>query len=93
MNPAELERLAGEFDAPDYSPRFLKASPEEQRRHDAVLRRAKRRRGRPIVGKGARRIQVSLERTLLAQADELARQRRISRSELIATGLRLALAS
>jgi hypothetical protein len=34
-----------------------------------------------------------VERTLLSQADLLARRQHISRSELIARGLRLALAS
>ena len=90
---AKLERTSAPFDRPNYSPRFGKAPAREQRRHDTALRRAKRRRGRPPLGSPAQRIQVTVERRLLAEADGLARRERISRSELIARGLRLALAS
>ena len=90
---AELEIASSEFDRPDYSPTFRKAPPGEKRRHDLILRRAKRRVGRPMIGGGAERIQVTVERKLLAEADELARRKHVSRSALIAQGLRLALAS
>jgi hypothetical protein len=53
MTKARLEALSVEFDKPDFEPRFLKAPPEEQRRHDRVLRRVKRNRGHAPVGKGA----------------------------------------
>lgn len=59
MTKAQLEALSVEFDKPDFEPRFLKVPPEEQRRHDRVLRRAKLNRGRPPVGKGAERIQIT----------------------------------
>ena len=45
-------------------------------------------RGRPRIGLGAEKIRVSLERELLAKSDQLARRLHISRSELIASGLR-----
>jgi len=93
LTDGRREAAAREFDQPDYQPRFGKAPVPEQRRHDRAIRQAKRRRGRPPIGKGAERIQVSLERSLLAQADDLAEREHISRSELIARGLRLALAS
>lgn len=88
-----LEAAAREFGRPDYKPRFGKAPASEQRRHDAALRQAKRKRGRPAIGAGAKRIQITVEGNLLAEADRFARHQRISRSELIARGLRLALAS
>ena len=45
---------------------------------------AKRGRGRPRVGKGARKISVSLESDLLKRADAAAKKRGMNRSELIA---------
>lgn len=93
LTHAELEAAASEFDGLDYAPRFAEVSLSERRRHDQAIRRAKRKRGRPIVGKGAERIQITVERSLLHAADCFARGQHISRSELIARGLRLALAS
>jgi hypothetical protein len=52
-----------------------------------LLARA-RRRGRPTVGQGAEKIRISLERGLLKEADKAAERMHISRSELIAMGLR-----
>ena len=78
-----------EFDQPDYAPQFKKAPPAEQRRHDLALKRI-RSRGRKT--NAPRRIQVTLEQSLLSQADDLARQQHITRSELVASSLRLALA-
>jgi len=54
--------------------------------------RAKRKRGRPRKGKGAKVISVSLERGLLDRADRLAKELRISRAALVARGLEAALA-
>jgi len=88
---AEVAAAARLFDREDYDPKFLKPPVSEKRRHDAALKRA--RRGRPRVGAGAKRIQITVERNLLAVADRRAHEERISRSELIARGLRLALAS
>ena len=44
---------------------------------------AKRGRGRPKVGKGAKKISISLESELLQKADAMARKRGLNRSELI----------
>lgn len=93
MSVRELEAASREFNRPDYSPRFGKAPATHQRRHDAAIRQAKRMRERHSVSAGALRIQITVERGLLAEADGLARRQRISRSELVARGLRLALAS
>lgn len=49
---------------------------------------AQARRGRPRVGKGAARVQISMERGLLARIDAHARKRRMTRSQLIAEGIR-----
>jgi hypothetical protein len=92
LTDAHLNELSKEFDQPDYMPRFGRAPLGEQRRHDRALLKARRKRGRPTIGEGAERIQITVERTLLAEADHFARGKRISRSELIARGLRMALA-
>ncbi|HEY8750407.1 MAG TPA: hypothetical protein VIM11_20655 [Tepidisphaeraceae bacterium] len=47
---ADLEAKACKFDATDYSPRFAKTPSAERKRHDAAIRRAKRKQGRPPVG-------------------------------------------
>jgi hypothetical protein len=52
---------------------------------------AARKAGRPRVGESSERIAVTVERKLLSEADALADVRGISRAQLIAEGLRLAL--
>jgi len=46
-------------------------------------------RGRPKIGNGSERINITIERDLLARADAIARQRKIGRSEMIASVLKL----
>jgi hypothetical protein len=59
----------------------------------ARLRQARRKgRGRPIIGKGARRVSVSIERTRLKDIDRLARKLGLSRSEFIANAVEKELA-
>jgi hypothetical protein len=55
--------------------------------------RAVAKRGRPRRGAGATVISVSVEQSLLERADLMARRLGITRSELIARGLRAALAA
>jgi len=58
------------------------------RRQKAQHRRARQKVGRPVVGKGAQRITITLERGLLGQVDAFARRNHMSRSAFIATGVR-----
>jgi hypothetical protein len=90
---AELNAASREFDRPDLEPRFRKAPVSEQRHHDAALRRARRKSRGPAMNGGAKRIQITVDGDLLARADIVAQREHITRSELIARGLRLALAS
>jgi len=72
--------------------RFDRESPQGKPRTDAQKtqhRRAKRRAGRPVVGKGAERVTITMERGLLRAADQFARKTNMSRSELIARGIRV----
>ena len=90
MNQMELARATREFDS-EREPKFLTPPKEEKRQHDALLRKIKRRRGRPQIGAGARRVQITVEGSLLNAADRFAQSAGISRSELIAQSLRLAM--
>ncbi len=51
-------------------------------------RRAGLRVGRPTIGRGAKRINISMERSLLESADSFARDREITRAHLIAQSVR-----
>jgi len=46
-----------------------------------------RRRGRPTVGKGSEKINITIERGLLKATDRAAKRQGISRSQIIARGL------
>ena len=43
--------------------------------------------GRPMVGKGAKIVPVSIERELLEMADSFARRHKLKRSQMVANGL------
>jgi hypothetical protein len=63
-------------------------------RHAKVMKRAKgeaKRRGRPTVGLGAASVLVSIERGLLREADNF-RGDQLTRSDMVAAGLRLVMA-
>jgi hypothetical protein len=82
MTTAELREATKEFETGDGGP-ALKPSPQEL----AQLERARQKKpGRPRVGKGARRVSVSIEGQRLKHIDEQARRLGISRSEFIARG-------
>ncbi len=83
---AELATLDREF-----SPAELTPLTAAQR---ASWEQAKKRKpGRPVVGKGAKRVPVTIEGGLLAEADAYAAKHGLKRTQLIAAGLRLAMAN
>jgi hypothetical protein len=71
----DLELIADEFGEPDAPAR-------------RALSRAKRKRGRPRRGRGAKVISVTVEKSLLTKTDRLARKLRVSRANLVERGLR-----
>jgi hypothetical protein len=79
MTAAELAEATKEFDAPFV---FERARPMS-RAEKADER--KLRRGRPKIGKGAKKISISLEGGLLQKTDALAKKTGVNRSELIAS--------
>jgi hypothetical protein len=89
LTGAQLARAVAEFDQELVADTFGTPSAEASAR----WRRAKRSRGRPKRGRGAKVISVSVERTLLERSDALARQMDVTRAELIARGLKAMLAA
>ncbi|HZZ29858.1 MAG TPA: hypothetical protein VFE46_17815 [Pirellulales bacterium] len=83
MNARELAEATAEFDQEIAESRLRPLSSEMRQRWN----RFKRKRGRPIVGKGAQVISVSVEKGLLTKADQLAKKLKISRAKLISKGL------
>ena len=84
MNTRELEEATREFDKEFVADHARPLNPAERRMHRKA---AKRGRGRPRVGKGAVRVDITLERDLLSRADALASSRKIGRSEMVALAL------
>jgi hypothetical protein len=85
MNAAELAQATKEFDKEFVADTFSPLSAIGRAAHS---RAAKRGVGRPKNGKGSEKIHVTIERTLLKEADAAARREEISRSELIARALK-----
>jgi hypothetical protein len=85
MTAAELAEATKEYDLPGTINRTRPMSPAER----AEERKARHAGGRPPVGRGSERINITIERGLLAQADAMARRQKIGRSELIARSLQL----
>ena len=89
MNAKELSKATEPFDKPFIveQSRPLTAAERDQ------WARVRRKRGRPKVGKGFKRVSLSLEQGLLRRVTNLAKKRRISRSRLVALVLTEALAA
>jgi hypothetical protein len=87
MTTKELAEATKQFDAPFVADQSRPLTPAEREQ----WRRVKRKRGRPKVGKGCKRVSVSLEQELLKRATTLAKKRHLSRSKLFAQLLERAL--
>ena len=83
MTTAELREATKEFDREFIGESFGPPT-AEQRTQD---RRARRKRGRPRNGSGAKTISVTVEKKLLAQTDRLAKKLNVPRAVLVARGL------
>ena len=88
MNADELAEATKQFDAPFVVDKSHPLTPSERKR----WRSLKKKRGRPKVGRGFKRISVSIERGLLERVNALARKRRVNRSKLLALVLEAAIA-
>jgi len=83
MTARQLAEATAQFDEEMVMDRSRELTPAERSR----WQRARRKPGRPKVGKGVRVISVSLEKRLLGRADRLARKLQVPRTQLIALGL------
>jgi len=84
MNAAELAAATAKYDRPFGGwDEFKPLTPADRRLHQQA-----RRRGRPKVGRGAKRVMITVEMGLLKAADDYARRIGMSRSELVASGIR-----
>jgi hypothetical protein len=88
MNAKELARATREYDRP-WTGKGLPGKPLTAA--DRATHRRSGLGGRPRVGEGAKIVPISIERGLLRQADAFAKRHRLSRSQLLAEGLRLAM--
>jgi len=90
---AERERIYQELERTPTAELIAQSKPLS--RADAALHRQIRRRGRgrPKIGKGSKLVAVTLELGLLEQADRFAKRNKMKRSEMIAQGLALLMAT
>jgi hypothetical protein len=87
MTADELAEATAEFDREFIADEF--GPPDAAAR--ARWARAKRRAGRPIRGRGAKPISVTVELGILKRTDRLAKKLKVSRAQLIERGLRTVL--
>jgi hypothetical protein len=83
MKPKELAEATKTFDEQFVIDDSRPLNPLER----AQWNRARRKRGRPKVGQGFKRVSVSLEQGLLDRVTAFAKKGRISRSALVARAL------
>ena len=83
MSKAELDKLGEEAEAVMYED--TRPVSADSRR---TLARAANKGGRPRIGAGAQRINITVERGLLKQVDAFAHKIGVTRAALVAEGLR-----
>jgi len=80
MTARELADATKQFDEPLVVDRSRPPTPKEREQ----WKRVKRKRGRPKVGHGCKRVSISVEKDLLKRITAYARKRQMSRSGLVA---------
>jgi len=88
MSKTQLDRLGAAAERVAYRTTHP-LRPQDRR----ALARAAHRAGRPRIGAGAQRINITVEHTLLSHADAYARKHGLSRAALVAEGLMRVLAA
>ena len=83
LEARELDKEVAKFDQEFIGETASPLTPEERSRDQ----RAKRKRGRPQIGGGAKRVFITVECSLLKRSDAYARKHGLTRSALIARGL------
>ena len=87
LPPSEKQRLWSELDAKSTEQLLAESRPLDARQR-ATWRRIRNQIGQPKIGKATVHVSVSLEKDLLNKADGFARNHGMSRSELIARGVK-----
>ena|ERR1700728_3652189 len=87
MTSDELAKATKEFDAPFVADKGRPLTADERRQEN----RFRRKLGRPVQGKGAKAISVTMERGLLSRADAFAKHLGLSRAQFIAKSLEQAM--
>ena len=97
MTAAELREATKMFDKPLADDFFVEPSPQERARHDRALAKAraeaKRLRGRPKLGRGARSVLITIDPRLLKSADAFAKKKKLSRSALFSMSVARAISA
>ena len=88
MTQTQLDRLGAAAEKVTYC-NSRPLTPRDRR----ALARAAHKPGRPRIGAGARRINITVEQTLLRHADAYARKHGLSRAAVVAEGLARVLAA
>jgi ribbon-helix-helix CopG family protein len=78
MNATELKRATRQLEKPN-----VYGTTRSMTSAERAAERKLRRRGRPKVGSGAKKVSISLEADLLKRTDAAARRKGLNRSELI----------
>jgi hypothetical protein len=93
MNTAELREATREYEKElPVGPDGLPGKPlnaRERKQWHALQKKM----GRPRLGKGVKRVMISLETDLLRQSDIFAKRHHLNRSQLISAGLRKMMAA
>jgi hypothetical protein len=87
MDASELDKEVARFDREFSADGAQPLSSQELARES----KARRKRGRPRIGKGAKRVLVTIEATLLRRSDAYAHKKGLTRSALVARGLKAVL--
>lgn len=86
LSDADKERVFESYDKPVKLSDTRPLSAADRRRHQSAAKR-----GRRMVGNGAERINVTIERGLLQRVDVYAASHHLSRAALISHGLKMAM--
>jgi hypothetical protein len=87
MTAEEMDAEVQKFDHPATEMRGKPLSRTQRAQH----RRARKKMGRPVIGKGSMRLTITMEKGLVSKTDLLAKKKNLSRSQLIAKGLEVLL--
>ena len=86
MTDAQKTAFAKEYDREISLSETRPLTASERRLFTRILKRG---RGRPQIGKGAARINITLEKGLLGRVNAFAKKSKISRAQMIAKGLEM----